>query len=82
MTAVKWLYENTLSNPMSNQDILYNEEVLKKAEDMLEYQIKRAYEDGARLALISQSPLALHKGEFPNPDEYYNEQFINQLKIN
>jgi hypothetical protein len=30
-----------------------------------------AYEQGARLALISQSPLALHKGEFPTPQEWF-----------
>jgi hypothetical protein len=30
-----------------------------------------AYEQGARLALISQSPLALHKGEFPTPKEWF-----------
>ena len=39
--------------------------------------IKFAYEQGARLALISQSSLALHKGEFPNPDEWF-EQFKNK----
>jgi hypothetical protein len=33
-----------------------------------------AYEQGARLALISQSPLALHKGEFPTPKQWF-EQF-------
>lgn len=32
-----------------------------------------AYEQGARLALLSQSPLALHKGEFPNPEEWFND---------
>ena len=39
-----------------------------------EEDIKFAYEQGARLALLSQSPLALHKGEFPNPEEWF-EQF-------
>lgn len=36
-----------------------------------------AYEQGARLALISQSPLALHKGEFPTPKEWF-EEFKNK----
>lgn len=45
------------------QDKMYSEE------DM-----KFAYEQGARLALISQSPLARHKGKFPTPDEWF-EQF-------
>jgi hypothetical protein len=39
-----------------------------------EEDMKLAYEQGARLALISQSSLALHKGEFPTPDEWF-EQF-------
>jgi hypothetical protein len=33
-----------------------------------------AYEQGARLALISQSSLALQKGEFPTPKQWF-EQF-------
>jgi hypothetical protein len=42
-----------------------------------EKDIKFAYEQGARLALISQSPIALHKGEFPTPDKWF-EQFKNK----
>jgi hypothetical protein len=42
-----------------------------------EEDMKFAYEQGARLALISQSPLALHKGEFPTPKEWF-EQFKNK----
>ena len=38
-----------------------------------EEDIKSAYEQGARLALLSQSPLARHKGEFPNPEEWFND---------
>ena len=39
-----------------------------------EEDMKDAYTQGARLALISQSDLALHKGKFPTPDEWF-EQF-------
>jgi hypothetical protein len=38
-----------------------------------EQDMKHAYTQGARLALISQSPLALHSGEFPTPEEWFNE---------
>jgi hypothetical protein len=38
-----------------------------------EEDIMFAYEQGARLALISQSPIALHKGEFPTPDEWFDK---------
>lgn len=53
-------------------DDIRNEQPRYSEEDM-----KFAYEQGARLALISQSTLALHKGEFPNPDEWF-EQFKNK----
>jgi hypothetical protein len=38
-----------------------------------EEDMKLAYKTGARLALISQSDLALCKGKFPTPDEWFNE---------
>lgn len=38
-----------------------------------EEDMKFAYEQGARLALLSQTDLARHKGEFPNPEEWFNE---------
>ena len=38
-----------------------------------EEDMKFAYEQGARLALLSQTDLALHKGEFPNPEEWFNQ---------
>lgn len=47
-------------------------EIISNEED-----IKDAYEQGVRLALISQSDLALHKGKFPTPDEWF-EQFKNK----
>jgi hypothetical protein len=47
----------------------WQQERMYSEEDM-----KFAYEQGARLAIISQSPLALHKGEFPTPQEWF-EQF-------
>ena len=42
-----------------------------------EEDMKFAYEQGARLAVISQSSLALHKGKFPTPKEWF-EQFKNK----
>jgi hypothetical protein len=38
-----------------------------------EEEMKLSYKTGARLALISQSDLALCKGKFPTPDEWFNE---------
>jgi hypothetical protein len=33
-TAVEWLYKNLLENPISNQDIEYNEAVFHNAKEM------------------------------------------------
>ena len=46
----------------------WQQERMYSEEDM-----KFAYEQGARLALLSQTDLARHKGEFPNPEEWFNE---------
>jgi hypothetical protein len=42
-----------------------------------EEDMKYAYRQGAFLSLISQSDLALQKGKFPTPDEWF-EQFKNK----
>jgi hypothetical protein len=62
-----WKYETTESSARLVAE--HAIETMYSEEDM-----KFAYEQGARLALISQSDLSLHKGEFPNPDEWF-EQF-------
>jgi hypothetical protein len=54
--------EKFISEAEFQQEISYSEEDMKSA-----------YEQGSRLALLSQSPLALHKGEFPNPEEWFND---------
>jgi hypothetical protein len=86
MTAVEWL-EDCLTEQHPNGSFVWNtradlEALFKQAKEMEKQQqgyseedMKFAYEQGARLALISQSPLALHKGEFPNPEEW-----LKQLK--
>ena len=38
-----------------------------------------AYKQGARLALLSQSELALQKGKFPTPSEWINQFKKNKL---
>jgi hypothetical protein len=57
----------------------YNLQMMKQKEIKMysDEDMKFAYEQGARLALISQSPLALHKGEFPTPKEWF-KQFKNE----
>lgn len=46
MTAVEWLYENILINPMYNEDVIYNEDVLEMAKEMEKQQIINAYRNG------------------------------------
>jgi hypothetical protein len=53
------------------------DDIRKQLKMYSEEDMKFAYEQGARLAFISQSPLALHKGEFPTPQEWF-EQFKNK----
>lgn len=55
MTAVEWLYKNLLENPISNQDIEYNEAVFHNAKEMEKQQQEQdrnvylnAYVDGSR----------------------------------
>jgi hypothetical protein len=55
-------------------------EEIKQERSYSEEDVKYAYEQGAILALLSQSPLALHKGEFPNPEEWFN-QYKEENKI-
>jgi hypothetical protein len=50
------------------EGIKWQKERMHSDEDMM-----FAYEQGARLALLSQSPLALHKGEFPTPKEWFEK---------
>jgi hypothetical protein len=55
MTAVEWLYKNLLENPISNQDIEYNEAVFHNAKEMEKQQgyseedVKNAFLDGWEL---------------------------------
>jgi hypothetical protein len=55
MTAVEWLYKNLLENPISNQDIEYNEAVFHNAKEMEKQQgyseedVKNAFLDGWQL---------------------------------
>ena len=54
------------------EQLIWQQERMYSEEDMM-----FAYEQGARLALISQSSLALQKGEFPTPKQWF-EQFKKQ----
>ena len=73
MTAVQWLVEQ-LEIFATEQEM----NIIEKAKEMERQQITDSYKIGARYALISQSDLALIKGKFPTPEQYYNETFNNK----
>jgi hypothetical protein len=76
MTAVEWLYKNLLENPISNQDIEYNEAVFHNAKEMEKQQgyseedLKNAFLDGWQL----------RDGDlpFPKAKKKWFEQFKNK----
>jgi hypothetical protein len=65
MTAVEWLYKNLLENPISNQDIKYNEAVFHNAKEMEKHQIMVANTAGVNNGLYG----------YRNAEQYYNETF-------
>jgi len=66
MTAVEWLYKNLLENPISNQDIEYNEAVFHNAKEMEKQQIVDVFVDSRILSVTNN----INSGE-----QYYNETF-------
>jgi len=74
-TAVEWLQEALMTSENAPN---YNQWAFNKAKEMEKEQIQSSYHNGARYALISQSDLALSKGKFPTPEQYYNETFKSE----
>ena len=44
-TAVEWLYKNLLENPISNEDVEYNEAVFHNAKEMEREELRRDKEE-------------------------------------
>jgi hypothetical protein len=76
---LEWFIKNPSCEGVEVQDcvnyykILIPQEKPKQERMYNDDDMKLAYKTGARLALISQSDLALRKGKFPTPDEWFNE---------
>jgi hypothetical protein len=45
-TAVQYLYENYIDNPLTNEDVIYNSRVIEKAKEMERRQMIIAYQCG------------------------------------
>jgi hypothetical protein len=70
MTAVEWLYKNLLENPISNQDIEYNEAVFHNAKEMEKKQIIDAHGNQTKKSGGITNYTYILTG-----DEYYNKTF-------
>jgi hypothetical protein len=66
-TAVEWLYKNLLENPISNQDVEYNEAVFHNAKEMEKQQIIDANRDGTDMVIDNMT--------FITGEQYYNKTF-------
>ena len=70
MTAVEWLFENYLDNPLSNEDVIYNIGVLEQAKEMEKQQIIDAFNDGED-NIDSEGRIVNENGA----EQYYNQTF-------
>jgi len=64
-TAVEWLYKNLLENPISNQDVEYNEAVFHNAKAMEKEQVINACEKFGNLNGVNQEDY----------ERYYNDTY-------
>ena len=69
-TAVEWLYKNLLENPISNQDVEYNEAVFHNAKEMEKQQIIQSNIDGV--------DMIINEKHFISGEQYYNQTFKNK----
>ena len=72
-TAVEWLYNNLLLNPISNEDIEYNEAVFENAK-VLDAQQERSYSEED---MMDYSNYRLLIKKSLSPKEWF-EQFKNK----
>ena len=68
MTAVEWLLENLISEPLAEEHFEHNKECWNKAEEMEKQQIINAWENGYREFYDGSS----------TPEEYYNITFKSE----
>ena len=78
-TAVEWLYKNLLENPISNQDVEYNEAVFHNAKEMEKQQQGYSEEDMLNFAWF----LIKNVGQYSDDrmahfEGKYLEQFKNK----
>jgi hypothetical protein len=69
-TAVEYLFYNLLDNPMSIEDVIYNENIIEQAKEMEKQQIIDAFKEGEDN--VDNDGLIIDKSA---AEQYYNETF-------
>jgi len=86
-TAVEWLYKNLLENPISNQDIEYNEAVFYNAKEMEKQQQGYNEEDMVKFVsfvgknYINAKGFYYMKGDFEKKHKVSIHQILGQFKV-
>jgi hypothetical protein len=70
-TAVEWLYNNLLLNPISNEDIEYNEAVFENAK-VLDVQQKNSYSEEEVLDILYKHTEDLLSGKKITLEEWFD----------
>ena len=80
MTAVEWLYNNLLLNPISNEDIEYNEAVFKNAKVLDAQQQGYSEEDMIKFMqfIVSEEELENTSGVSVDTAKYFLNKFKNK----
>jgi hypothetical protein len=72
-TAVDYLYKNLLDDPMSNEDVIYNINVIEQAKEMEKQQIIDSFKEGE--GNIDNDGFIIDKN---GAEDYYDETFKNK----
>ena len=75
-TAVEWLYNNLLLNPISIEDIEYNEAVFENAKEMFEKQ-QKGYSEEEVMTMLYCFHYDLVNSNIDTKEEWF-EQFKNK----
>jgi len=79
-TAVEYLYENYLDNPLSNEDIIYNINVFEQAKEIEKQQIINFTNEFINKHTFGDYDSRVQENK--TIEEYYNETFKNKNNEN
>jgi hypothetical protein len=79
-TPVEWIYRNLLENPISNQDVEYNEAVFHNAKEMEKEQDKKLYSEEEVRNIVEQTIEKFYKHRYVETKAEMKEQWFEQFK--